>query len=157
MQLDCSLSVVSDYCSGAFDLRTADRWARNGYRNSCRTLSNILGTNASSYYSRAHDLTAVRTIGHLKAAHPLTTYPDYQALINRTASGENGLLSSLPVQSFLITAGTTGEPKLIPQVQNKYRSFSPYRIVQHIKYALPLWLYAIPPGIGRRCLPLTQG
>lgn len=125
-------SNLYEYCRGAFDLRIAQQWARDGYRNSCQTLSNILRTNANTDYSRTHGLTTARTIADFRAAQPLTRYSDYREILCRMACGEKGLLTSLPVTSFLLTAGTTDEPKLIPRVMNPYRSFSHHRLVQHV-------------------------
>jgi len=52
---------------------------------------------------------------------PVTTYADYAPLIERTAAGEENLLSGEPITYFSNTSGTTGPPKMIPVTKRQLR------------------------------------
>ncbi len=87
---------------------------------STRTLDRILALNGSTEYGRRRGLDGPNP-RQVFDRLPVTTYADYSAYIERTAAGEQNLLSGEPVIYFSTTSGTTGPPKMIPVTQRQMR------------------------------------
>lgn len=77
-------------------------------------LKEILKLNKTSEYGRKYQFSSIGSASDYKEKVPLTIYEDYRPYLERMASGEENILTSLPVIYFGLSSGTTGESKLIP-------------------------------------------
>jgi len=78
-------------------------------------LSRLLSIYAQTGYGQKYDAESVGSIKDYRAKFPITTYDDYQPIMQRVMAGENDLLLNEPVLGWAITRGTTkGENKFIP-------------------------------------------
>jgi hypothetical protein len=124
-----SIERVSNLGDAA-DLYTAARMAEDWIEVSNRILRRILNGNASTEFGRRRGFDRIRNRTDFRAANPLTSYSDYRASIANMAAGEIGVLCPQAPDCFLITSGTTTEPKLVPRIRRTERAFSHHRIVQ---------------------------
>jgi hypothetical protein len=77
---------------------------------------------AQTEYGRQHGAQGVITHEEFRRAFPITTYDDYQPLMQRVMSGETGLLLYEDPIGWAITRGTTsGESKFIPMTPTDLR------------------------------------
>lgn len=79
-----------------------------------QVLQRILADNRSSAFGRRHDFARLQNAEDFAAAVPIRRYEDFRADIERTAAGEQGLLTAAPVRLFEETGGSTAGAKLIP-------------------------------------------
>jgi hypothetical protein len=103
--------------------RTADKFMADTAHYaaaSTRTLDRILALNGSTEYGRRCGLDGPNPREVFERL-PLTTYADYSAYVERTAAGEQNVLSGEPVIYFSTTSGTTGPPKMIPVTRRQMR------------------------------------
>jgi len=78
-------------------------------------LQGLLKIYAQTAYGQKYDAQSVGSIADYRVKFPISTYEDYQPLIERVMAGENELLLNEPVLGWAITRGTTkGETKFIP-------------------------------------------
>jgi hypothetical protein len=78
-------------------------------------LQTLLGIYAQTTYGKQCGASEVGSIADYRAKFPISTYEDYQPLIQRVMAGENALLLNEPPLGWAITRGTTkGETKFIP-------------------------------------------
>jgi hypothetical protein len=78
-------------------------------------LQNLLNIYAQTAYGEKFGAQAVGSIADYRAKFPISTYEDYQPLIERVMAGENELLLNEPALGWAITRGTTqNETKFIP-------------------------------------------
>lgn len=54
----------------------------------------------------------------LRANHPVTDYSHYEAFVNKIARGEKNVLTTEKITRLVLTSGTTGKAKRIPQDEN---------------------------------------
>lgn len=87
---------------------------------SSQTLDRILALNGGTEYGRRHGLDGPAPRKVFERL-PVTTYADYAPYVERTAAGEQNLLSGEPVVYFSTTSGTTGPPKMIPVTRRQMR------------------------------------
>ncbi|MFQ5635226.1 MAG: GH3 auxin-responsive promoter family protein, partial [Gammaproteobacteria bacterium] len=78
-----------------------------------KTLNRILSMNRRTAFARSRGLDG-RSRRRVFETLPVTNYSDYAPYIDRTAAGEQNLLSGDSVVYFSNTSGTTGPPKMIP-------------------------------------------
>jgi hypothetical protein len=78
-------------------------------------LQTLLNIFAQTAYGDKYGASTVGSIADYRAKFPVSTYEDYQPLIERVLAGENELLLNEPALGWAITRGTTkGETKFIP-------------------------------------------
>jgi len=77
-------------------------------------LSRLLKGYAETAYGREQGASEVETIEDYRRAFPVSTYEDYQPLLERVMAGEIDLLLNEEPVGWAITRGTTGEQKFIP-------------------------------------------
>jgi hypothetical protein len=97
-------------------LAAAERYlheARHARSVARATLREILSMNGDTAWGRAHGLDGRSALAAFEA-HPLTTYADFAAHIERMAAGEAGVLTTDTLAHFASSAGTTGHQKLLP-------------------------------------------
>ncbi len=74
-------------------------------------LSDILKYAKGSDYACEHGFAEAASYENFKAQAPLSEYSDYKAYIQANMDKDNHQLTSAPTQDYLLTTGTTGEPK----------------------------------------------
>lgn len=84
------------------------------------TLKNILKRAKDTVYGKDHNFSNIKSIDDYQQSAPLADYDLMQPYVARTIQGEQNVLFPDPISCFLITSGTTGNPKLYP--------FGEYRI-----------------------------
>jgi hypothetical protein len=85
-------------------------------------LNHLLKDYAQTEYGKRHGAPQVKTLDDYRAAFPVTTYEDYQPLIQRVMAGEVSLLLTEQPVGWAITRGTTkGESKFIPMTPTDLR------------------------------------
>ena len=78
-------------------------------------LQTLLNIFAQTVYGEKYGASTVGSIADYRAQFPVSTYEDYQPLIERVMAGEEELLLNEPALGWAITRGTTkGETKFIP-------------------------------------------
>lgn len=83
--------------------------------NGQKVLNEILKHNSKTDYGMHYHFSAVRTIEGYQARVPLSSYETYAPFVElQTKIGERGISVEDPVPCYLLTSGTTGEPRLIP-------------------------------------------
>jgi hypothetical protein len=97
-----------------------ERRARAARRTSRATLARILSLNGATEFGRQHGLAGRDALAAFRD-HPLTTYQDYAPFLERAAAGERAVLTRDEITYFLVTAGTTGVPKMIPVTKRQSR------------------------------------
>ncbi|MFX1250729.1 MAG: GH3 auxin-responsive promoter family protein [Promethearchaeota archaeon] len=73
-----------------------------------------LNRQAETYYGRKHEFRNLRSIEEFQNRVPLTTFDDYHPYFKRIQQGEIDILFKDKVVAWLLTSGTTSEPKMIP-------------------------------------------
>jgi hypothetical protein len=79
-----------------------------------KTLQNILKRNEGTVYGKDHNFTNIKSVDEYQRSVPLVNYDLMQPYIARTMQGEQNILFPEPIACFLMTSGTTGNPKLYP-------------------------------------------
>jgi hypothetical protein len=77
-------------------------------------LRQCLRPNAHTTFGREHDFAALASFDDYRAAVPIRSYSDFSTWIERSASGEDEVLTRERPIRFWKTTGTTSEPKKIP-------------------------------------------
>lgn len=78
-------------------------------------LQTLISIYSQTEYGEKFGAQSVGSISDYRAKFPVSTYEDYQPLIERVMAGENELLLNEPTLGWAITRGTTkGETKFIP-------------------------------------------
>lgn len=82
------------------------------------TLLNILAESKDTEYGRKYDFAGIDSIESFRQKVPLSEYDDYRDYIERMKKGESDLLFPGKAHSFVVSTGTTGIPKYIPESEN---------------------------------------
>ncbi|PSB66285.1 hypothetical protein C7B79_01920, partial [Chroococcidiopsis cubana CCALA 043] len=87
-------------------------------------LQSILASQQYTEYGKKYHFKNIQTIEEFRSRHPITTYKDYQLLINNIyETGDYTQLLTEPITLFQETSGTTGAIKLIPRTSSLSQSF----------------------------------
>jgi hypothetical protein len=76
-------------------------------------LADILQRNAGTEYGRLHGFEKADLRGFQRSV-PISTYEDFRPYINRMMAGEHNLLTTEVPYQYLLTSGSTAEPKYVP-------------------------------------------
>lgn len=96
-------------------------------RTQDRVLADLLEFNAETEFGRSHGFAGIRTIDDFRAAVPVRDYEAHAPLIERTAAGEQGLLSADAPVVYFTSSGSTGAHKKIPVTRRFMRTtFFPF-------------------------------
>nr|WP_205616194.1 GH3 auxin-responsive promoter family protein [Streptomyces harenosi] len=79
-----------------------------------QVLRDLLDFNARTEYGRKHGFASLRTLDEYREAVPVQTYRDLEPWIERTAAGEDNLLSADRPALYFTSSGSTGGRKKIP-------------------------------------------
>ncbi len=105
-------------------LRTALADMRERQR---RVLAGLLDHNAETEFGREHGFGRIRDIDEFRRAVPVQDYAAHAPLIERTAAGEQNLLSADPPVVYFTSSGSTGAHKKIPITRHFMRTtFFPF-------------------------------
>ncbi len=89
-----------------------------------KVLIEILKANSATDYGLRYNFKALRTPEGYQTRVPLSTYKTYAPLIDlQTKVGERGIFVSDSVLCYLLTSGTSGEPRLIPATEKHLRPY----------------------------------
>lgn len=92
--------------------------------NGQKVLNEILRLNQETDYGRRYQFASLHTAEGYLARVPLSDYKTYAPFVElQTKVGESCISTAEPVPYYLLTSGTTGEPRLIPATQ---KHFQPY-------------------------------
>ncbi|MFX0092599.1 MAG: GH3 auxin-responsive promoter family protein [Candidatus Hodarchaeota archaeon] len=69
---------------------------------------------ASTYYGQLHRFDSIRSIEEFQSRVPLTKFDDYQPYFRQIQRGSKNLLFKDHLVAWLLTSGTTSEPKMVP-------------------------------------------
>ncbi|PIK36748.1 putative indole-3-acetic acid-amido synthetase GH3.5 [Apostichopus japonicus] len=75
----------------------------------------IMKKNQNTDYGTKFNLKDINSLKDLQSKHPLTQYDHYKQFVQRVAKGEKNVMTVEPVTRLVVTSGTTGEGKQIPQ------------------------------------------
>lgn len=78
-------------------------------------LMDIIAHAENSVYGKEHDFSSVASIADFRQRVPVTEFDDYRDEIEKMKAGESDRLFSGETESFVMTSGTTGNPKYIPE------------------------------------------
>eukprot|EP01018_Ginkgo_biloba_P021593 Gb_07002 [translate_table: standard] len=103
------------------DLRFVENVTSNADQIQSQVLSEILSTNAHTYYLTRFRLNGRTDRSSFKKCLPVITYEDVGEDIHRIANGDTSpILSANPISEFLASSGTSGgERKLIPMTEEE--------------------------------------
>ncbi|MBW4631917.1 MAG: GH3 auxin-responsive promoter family protein [Iphinoe sp. HA4291-MV1] len=86
-----------------------------------KVLLEILQLQKNTEYGRKYNFAVMRSVVDFQKAHPLSTYDNYQAIIdNISNNGKFTQLVAEPIILFQETSGTTGKTKLIPRTKRLF-------------------------------------
>ncbi|MBR6887986.1 MAG: GH3 auxin-responsive promoter family protein [Selenomonadaceae bacterium] len=92
--------------------------------NGQKILNEILTENRATDYGQQYYFSALRTAAGYQARVPLSNYATYAPLIElQTKVGERRIFVDDDVTCYLLTSGTTGEPRLIPSTDKHLRPY----------------------------------
>ncbi len=100
-----------------------DRDALKGRETILSVFHTIVEENSGTEYGRRYGFKDIKTYEDYKRAVPLIEYEDVQEEVERMYQGEENVLTAYKVKHFLLTTGTTGLRKRIPET---YRAFLQY-------------------------------
>lgn len=86
-------------------------------------LMNYVRRNKDTEYGRKYHFSEINSYEDYCKNVPLTTYEDYEAYIEKIASGEKKILTDEPVNLFELTSGSSGGKKLIPYTATLKKEF----------------------------------
>ncbi|MFX0091927.1 MAG: GH3 auxin-responsive promoter family protein [Candidatus Hodarchaeota archaeon] len=69
---------------------------------------------AQTYYGRKHNFASLKSVEGYQHQVPLTKFADYQPYFKRIQQGVTDLLFKDKLVAWLLTSGTTSEPKMVP-------------------------------------------
>lgn len=78
-------------------------------------LLDILQQNASSEIGKKHVFADIKSIDEFRARVPISQWSDYEEFAQKMMEGETDLLFSGETKHFIISSGTTGKEKYIPE------------------------------------------
>lgn len=87
-------------------------------------LKNILHDNVDTEYGIEHNFSKINTIDDYRKYVPLSDYCDFERYIDRMYNGETGVLTSYPLEVFVVTSGTVNKPKHIPLTKKALDAYS---------------------------------
>ncbi|HET7699076.1 MAG TPA: GH3 auxin-responsive promoter family protein [Vicinamibacterales bacterium] len=133
-----------------FVAATADPRAAQAAR-----LHRILRTNAATEYGVRYGFSSIRTIADFQTRVPIVTYDQVRPHIKKMMDGAPGVLTAERPYQYLLTSGSTNEPKYVPVTRSFRR-----------EYATPLQFYYLyrqhpdifrPGGILSMVSPAIEG
>ena len=117
-----------------------------------QTLLRILKKNQQSLYGMRHHFSTVNSVHKYQQQLPIIEYEDIIPYIEQIKQGEQGILTTAPVEYFASTSGTTSGVKLVPVTKERVQVLKTEFIIWmrltlkgHLKDALGKILYIAGP------------
>ncbi len=117
-----------------------------------QTLNRIVKKNQHTVYGRRYGFSEIKTVQDYQRRVPIIEYQDILPEIERLKRGEQGILTSAPVEYFASTSGTTSGVKLVPVTKERIQALKTEFIIWmrltlkgHLKDALGKILYIAGP------------
>lgn len=85
-------------------------------------LLDIVGRNRGTCFGRDHHFDRVRSLEEYRQQVAISDYEGHRPYVERGQNGEARVLTADPVLMFLLTSGSTGQPKLIPVTETTRRN-----------------------------------
>jgi hypothetical protein len=117
-------NVVSDLALGRFR-----KQLQNARRLNRETLQDILSRSESSEFGRKHGFSNLKTEQQFREAVPLATWEDYAPYVDRMVQGEKNVLFTGPLNSYVLSSGTTGKSKHVPTTKHQQRTLMMFSAV----------------------------
>ncbi|MFX1250627.1 MAG: GH3 auxin-responsive promoter family protein [Promethearchaeota archaeon] len=114
----CYILIKAKLLYKAFNMMSKRAYGTNPLENPMaqqeQFLLRELNRQAETYYGRKYGFGKIRSIEDFQDRVPLTTFNDYQPYFKRIQEGETDLLFKDKIVAWLLTSGTTSEPKMVP-------------------------------------------
>ncbi len=117
-----------------------------------QTLKRILKKNQLAQYGKRYGFEHIKTVKDYQREVPIIEYDDILPEIERLKLGEQGILTTAPVEYFASTSGTTSGVKLVPVTKERVQALKTEFIIWmrltlkgHLKDALGKILYIAGP------------
>ncbi len=88
-------------------------------------LRRILRRNIATEYGRKYGFSGIREIKEFQKRVPIADYESLRPYITRMINGEDNVLTSQKPYQYLITSGTSSEPKLVPVTSSFRKEYAP--------------------------------
>jgi hypothetical protein len=88
-----------------------------------RVLKRILSNNTATEFGRDHRFAQITSVEMYRQAVPLRIYEEFKPYIERIVAGQPQVLTSKPVQQFVLTSGSTQAAKLVPYTKTLVNEF----------------------------------
>ncbi|MFX0090573.1 MAG: GH3 auxin-responsive promoter family protein [Candidatus Hodarchaeota archaeon] len=102
----------------AFQIMNKRAYGANPLENPVAQQENFLLSELSrqteTFYGRKYGFSSIRSTEEFQERVPLTTFADYRPYFKRIQQGETALLFKDKLEAWLLTSGTTSEPKMVP-------------------------------------------
>jgi hypothetical protein len=85
-------------------------------------LIDIVGRNRGTRFGRDHHFDAIRSLSEYRQQVAINEYERLRPYVERAQNGEANVLTAEPVLMFMLTSGSTGQPKLIPVTETTRRN-----------------------------------
>ena len=95
-------------------LRSFEQAQNRPWESQQKCLAQILRHNRDTLFGRHYRFGEIRSPEAFQQQVPVTTYKTMQPFYESISQGASNVLFSDPVISFLMTSGTSGQPKLLP-------------------------------------------
>ena len=94
---------------------------RDGRAAQQAVFTRAIEANRETVFGKANGFGEVRTLADYRRLVPIRPYEDYEPLIARVVAGERGVLTKANPVLFMLTTGTTGNPKAIPATRDYFQ------------------------------------
>ncbi|KAJ8038355.1 Indole-3-acetic acid-amido synthetase GH3.17 [Holothuria leucospilota] len=112
-------------------------------------LLQIIKKNKNTDYGRQFQLGNINSLEDLRTRHPVTDYSHYEVFIDKIAMGENNVLTTEKITRLVLTSGTTGKGKRIPQ--NDHFHFCRKTLMEALQYEMFPDLQPMQPKLFLHC------
>ncbi|NEQ09962.1 MAG: GH3 auxin-responsive promoter family protein, partial [Moorea sp. SIO4E2] len=149
---DRLLLVILNYFSKS-NLKKLQNDTANAAKVQTKVLMDILKLQKDTDYGKRYKFSEIKSVKDFRKAHPISTYQDYQDIINNIANtGKFNQLVAEPIILFQETSGTTGKGKLIPRTKRLFSAFQ--KVIQAV-VGLTESYYLNKNGNTNNCRGLT--
>ena len=121
--------LYSALSAGSREVKAYERESCDPRTAQTARLLEMVSSNAATVYGREHGFAGIRTISDLQKAVPINVYDSLQPYVERTAAGEQNILTAEQPFMFATTSGTTGARKLIPVTRSYVKEFRKASVV----------------------------
>ena len=132
----CERSNRAKVAAGLQIIEEFTQICKEPQKNNNALLMQILEANKDTEYGKKMGFAEIHSVEEYQKKVPVTMYDDYaEYIIRMTEDGEQGLITSAPVNHYNKSSGTMGTPKRIPmsdaamEQYNRYMAKGPYGVM----------------------------